>query len=123
MISGAVSDLLEPMTSLSLRDEHGQLQQIEAIIDTGFTGSLTLPASVIDSLRLPWVCRQQGMLADGKVHPFDVYQGTVVWDGAERIVEIEAADVDPLIGMALLSGHQLAIQVRAGGSVSIQRLK
>jgi predicted aspartyl protease len=62
---------------------------------------LTLPQSLIDSLRLPWLCRQQGMLADGSLHTFDVCSGTIEWEGNERTIEIEAAEIEPLLGMSL----------------------
>jgi len=65
------------------------------VIDTGFNGSFTLPPGLIASLGLPWLCQQQGILADGNVQIFDVYS--------------------PLIGMALLQGCELRIQVLAGG--------
>jgi hypothetical protein len=35
----------------------GQQQEIEAIIDTGFTGFLTLPPALIQALGLAWLCR------------------------------------------------------------------
>jgi hypothetical protein len=51
---------------------------------------------------LTWLGREQGTLADGSVDLFDVYRATVIWDGQPRLVEVEAADVDALVGMALL---------------------
>lgn len=122
MISGTVTDSLEAMVSLTVRGHDEQSQDVEAIIDTGFTGSLTLPTAAIESLNLLWLCRQQGMLADGQLHIFDVYTATIVWGDRERVVEVEAADVDPLLGMSLLAGNQLTLEVRAGGNVTIEQL-
>jgi clan AA aspartic protease len=122
MISGTVTDSLEATVSLIVGTRDGHSQEVEAIIDTGFTGYLTLPFSTIESLELPWLCREQGMLADGQLHIFDVYAATLVWDERERIVEIEAADVEPLIGMSLLAGNKLTLEVRNGGNVMIERL-
>ncbi len=45
---------------------------MEAIIDTGFNGFLTLPPALVAALGLPWLCRQQGQLADGSVNGFGV---------------------------------------------------
>ncbi len=59
------------------------------------------------------------MLADGSIHVFDVYVGTIVWDGRPRQVEVEAANAQPLIGMALMHGYELRVQVVAAGDVSI----
>lgn len=44
---------------------------------------------------------------------------TVDWNGQSRRVEVEAAEAQPLLGMALLQGSELRIQVVPGGSVSI----
>jgi clan AA aspartic protease len=123
MISGLVTEQLDAILGLSVRGEDGPLQQIEAVIDTGFSGELTLPPSLVESLGLPWLCRQEGVLADGQLHTFDVYAGTVVWGGEERTVEVESADTEPPVGMALLAGNQLNIEVCAGGDVKIEPLK
>jgi hypothetical protein len=37
-------------------------------------------------------------------------------------VEVEAADTDPLLGVSLLRGHDLRIQVVDGGTVIIMAL-
>ena len=52
----------------------------------------------------------------------DIYAGTVIWDGTPRNTLVEAADTDPLVGMALLHGHDVHIQAIEGGSVVIERL-
>jgi clan AA aspartic protease len=122
MISGAVNELLDASVSCALNRPDGRPLQIEAILDTGFSGFLTLPLSVIESLRLTWVYRQQGMLADGRLHTFDVYAVSIAWDGSERVIEVEEVNIDPLIGMSLLADYRLTVEVRAGGNVQIERL-
>ena len=122
MISGTVTRLLEATFLLEVRGGGEGLHQVAVIIDTGFSGDLTLPQSIIDSLDLPWLCRQQGMLADGRLHIFDVYTGTVEWGGLVRTIEIEAAEVEPLLGMSLLEGNRLSLEVRSGGTVVIEEL-
>jgi clan AA aspartic protease len=97
-------------------------RQIDAVVDTGFTGYLTLRPAIITALQLTWLGREQGTLADGSVDLFDVYRATVIWDGQRRRVQVEAADVDPLVGMALLERHSLNIEVVSGGAVSIKPL-
>ena len=100
----------------------GQQQEIEAIIDTGFTGFLTLPPVLVDALGLSWLSRQPGILADGSVDIFDVYVATALWDGQPRSVDVEAADTEPLVGMSLLAQHSLRIDVANGGVVTITAL-
>lgn len=122
MMTGTVNADLEPLLRLTVQDAGGQPQDVEAVIDTGFNGFLTLPPEVIAALRLPWLCRQQGQLADGSVQAFDVHVATVIWDGQPRSVEVEAADAQPLLGMALMQGAALHMHVVSGGSVTIAGL-
>ncbi len=122
MITGVVTQNREATIRLVLVGATGRQEEIEAIVDTGFTGFLTLPPAIIASLGVSWVCRQQGILADGSVRPFDVYAATVVWDGQVRTVETEAADAVPLVGMGLIYGHDLRIRVMTGGTVTIEAL-
>ena len=116
MLSTRLSKL---RSQLLVQDTAGGTRQIEVVIDTGFNGSLTLPFVLIAALGLPWLCRQQGLLADGSVQVFDVYTATVIWDGRPRTVEVECIEATPLVGMALLQGHELRIQVVSGGAVII----
>jgi clan AA aspartic protease len=122
MITGGVNANVEATIRIQVRGTHGQGREIEAVIDTGFSGFLTLPSSLADSLDLRWLGHSQGVLADGSVHLFEVYGATVVWDGEDRLVEVDAADSEPLVGMALMQGYQLRIQAVAGGHVSLEAL-
>jgi hypothetical protein len=58
----------------------------------------------------------------GSVRTFDVYQAKVVWDGHVRSVYVDEFDATPLVGMALMRGYELKMQVRARGKVTIKRL-
>ena len=122
MITGVVNADREATIRLVVTGPSGPQQEIEAILDTGFTGCLTLPPGLVAVLALPWLCRQPGILADGTVDFFDVYVATLDWDGQLRTVEVAVADTDPLVGMMLLDGHSLQIDVVLGGSVAITAL-
>jgi clan AA aspartic protease len=112
----------EPLIRLTLRGFRGRQQEVEAVVDTGYTGWLTLPPTVIGALNLRWRTVGRGTLADGSVSLFDVYQAKVVWDGRVRSVFVDEFDATPLVGMALLRGCELKMQVRARGKVTIKRL-
>jgi hypothetical protein len=43
-------------------------------------------------------------------------------NGQSRVVEIDAVDAPPLVGMALLRGNALRIEVKDGGDVFITPL-
>lgn len=122
MIQGTVNAELEAIVSLAVTGEASGQCQIEAVIDTGFTGCLTLPPSIIEELGLSWLGREQGTLADGSTEPFEVYRASVLWNGRSRSIEVEAVSAQPLLGMALLSRHSLKIEVIEGGAVSIAAL-
>ncbi len=81
MMAGVVNADREATLRLVVAGPSGKEQEIHAIIDTGFTGFLTLPAAHVAALGLSWLCRQPGILADGSVNLFDVYAATVLWDG------------------------------------------
>ena len=107
---------------MTIRDGRGRRQEIEAVVDTGYTGWLTLPPTVIAALNLRWRSLGRGVLADGSVSAFDVYQAKVVWDGRVRPVFVDEFAATLLVGMALLRGRELKVQVRARGKVTIKRL-
>jgi clan AA aspartic protease len=112
----------EPRIRLTIRSFRGLQQEIEAVVDTGYTGWLTLPPTVIRSLNMRWRSFGRGILADGSVSFFDVYQARVVWDGRVRSVFADEFDASPLVGMSLLQNFELKMQVRARGTVTIKRL-
>jgi len=119
MITGIVNEDFEAILRLSVHGAGGTPLEIDAVIDTGFNGYLTLPPDLIEKLKLPWLYRQQGELADGSIHVFDVHTGAILWAGRERMVEVEVAETEPLLGMAMLQMHNLNIEVVSGGSVTI----
>ena len=121
MITGIVL-AREARIRLKLRGPRGREQEIEAVIDTGYTAELTLPPSPIAALGLRWQSLDCGTLADGSECLFDVYEAKVVWDGKVRHILVDEADADPLVGMRLLRGHELKMQVRSRGKVTIKRL-
>ena len=75
---------------------------------------------LMENLELPVLGDGEAVLADGSQTAFDVYGVTVLWDGQPMYVETGAVGVDPLVGMALLEGHNLNIDIEDGGRVLIQ---
>ena len=120
MIEGVVNAAYEAVVSLTLDGPAWQTRDIGAVVDTGFNGFLTLPPAVVAELGLPFVSIGRATLADGSEISYDIYGVTVLWDGQRIYIEADAADTTPLVGMLLLDGHDLNIQVRDGGRVVIQ---
>jgi clan AA aspartic protease len=122
MISGIVTSDYEAIIPLEVRGPSGQKEKIEAVVDTGYNGWLSLRPALITELELSWRRKGRAILADGNETVFDVYEGTVTWDRRVRRVAVDAADTDPLVGMALLRGYELKMQVRTSGKVTIKSL-
>ena len=122
MIEGVVNSAYEAVVTLTLRGPARQTTEINAVIDTGYNGFLTVTRALVAELGLPFISISSGTLADGSEVDFDVWGITVLWDGAARFIEADEADTTPLVGMLLLDGHNLNIAVESGGPVVIEAL-
>ena len=120
MIEGSVNAAYEAVVTLSLQGSDGRTRDIEAVIDTGYTGTLTLPTGVVADLGLSFSHMGWAFLANDDVVSFDVHNVTVLWDGQPRHVKADATGSTPLVGMLLLDRHNLNIDVEDGGRVLIQ---
>ncbi len=89
-------------------------------MDTGYSGFLTLPPGLVDEMGLPFAYMGQAFLANDAEVDFDVHYVTVLWDGEPRDIEADATGSIPLVGMLLLDGHSLNIEVESGGRVVIE---
>jgi clan AA aspartic protease len=123
MIHGIVSRNREATISLVVVNESRQTKLITAVIDTGYTGFLSLPNEIITELDLSWTGIDRGTLGDGSEVTFEVYAAKVIWDGEYRDIPINEAETDPLVGISLLYGYDLHIQTVEGGNVTIKRLE
>ena len=121
MIRGRVDARLDATIAVALLVD-GRQHVIEAVIDTGFNGFLTLTSEVIRNLKLPFLSYGHARLADGTEQLLATYSATVVWDRAKREIEVLRTAAHPLVGMSLLQGYQLDIHVIPGGRLTIKRL-
>jgi clan AA aspartic protease len=119
MITGIVNGDFEAMLSLSICGSDGKFYTQDAIIDTGFNGWLSLSPDLIDQLNLKWKRRGRAILGDGSECVFNIYQAVVLWDGVYLTIPIDEADSEPLVGMSLMEGYQLMVQVFEGGNVEL----
>ena len=120
MIQGVVNASHEAVVTLSLQGPDGQVQDIEAVVDTGYSGFLTLPTTLVAELGLPFAYVGWAFLANDDEVAFDVHDATVIWDGQPRHIKADATGSTPLVGMLLLDSHDLNIEVVTGGRVVIQ---
>ena len=123
MIVGTVSSNFEAMVSIAVSAPNGRRIIVEGQIDTGFNGHLTLPAELISEIGLQSIAQYEVRLGDGTSQRVDAYDALVEFgDNIRRSALVESAEVKPLIGMALLQGYDLHIEVFAGGAVTLEAL-
>jgi clan AA aspartic protease len=102
MMQGVVNRRCEAILPLVVGNLSGKRQVIDAVIDTGFNGFLTLPSSIITTLDLPWNASDIVTLGDGSETLFDLYAVTIIWDGQFLEVDVAESETELLIGMSLL---------------------
>lgn len=121
MISGRIRNC-EAIIELEVSGFGEPPQSIEAVIDTGYNGYLTLPTHLVTALRLTFAGHRRGTLADGSVTRLDVYLASVLWHGQQTDVLVSQTAGTPLVGMSLLEGSRLTMSVLEGGDVTIDEL-
>ena len=83
-------------------------QIIEAWVDTGFTGDLVVPRSIIESLGLEPSGAIDGVLADGTQTLLETYHCEIKWFGRARSLEVIANSGEmSLLGVGLLLAKEL----------------
>jgi clan AA aspartic protease len=121
MRGSVISDGREATVSLKVigAGSDRDSSNIQVAIDTGFTGHLKLPPETVRSLSLPERGFVEVELADGGLATLGVYEARVLWHWRPLRVPVYEADGAPLIGMSLLRGSTLTIEVIPRGAVTI----
>jgi clan AA aspartic protease len=121
-LRGTVIHCREALLPLILISADGSRVEFPVVVDTGFTDDLTLPSSAIRDLELSSDGTAEGELADGSQFLCNVYEGHVIWH--DQIVAIEVFETEgaPLLGMRLLRGSRLRVDVVDDGLLEISPL-
>ncbi len=122
MITGKITANREAVIELEVIGINQNREKVEGVIDTGFNGYLTLPDDLIKYLKLHLAGSRHVTLGDGKVVVLDMYFAKVLWHGQEKEVLALQADGGPLIGMSLLYGNRVMLEVINDGDVTIDFL-
>lgn len=116
---GQVDRKLEACIQLPLLLGDGSIQRCEPVIDTGFTGELVLPTTFLEQIGATRVGSSYYQLADGTRCQLERFEVIVLWHDIQRKVEVVGSDNESLIGMELLIGSTITIDVEIDGKVSI----
>ena len=102
------------LITVELRSAAGaDATSLDVWIDTGLTGDLVLPRSIVDRLGLQESGSVDAILADGSQLELPTYTCVIQWFGFERSLEVIANDGEyPLLGVGLLLGLELRINYR-----------
>ncbi len=121
MISGRMAEDGEAaIVPIAIMDNDNRLWPVEAVIDTGFIGDLALPSSIIRRLGLTRSGSINYILANGEPARMNIYRANVLWHEQIRNVVIAQTDDIPLIGIKLLSGSRITMDVSPNGEVVIE---
>jgi len=95
------------------RTPDGASSTVAAWIDTGFTGELVLPQSLIDDMALEQSGTVSATLADGSRTVLSTYECFILWfDQWKRLEVVANQGTCPLLGVDLLLDRTLTIDFR-----------
>jgi clan AA aspartic protease len=110
-----------PRITLSLPGRNGPLS-VEFIVDTGFDGELALPSALIGQLDASYSTERFVLLAANSPRRRPFYEVVLDGNGEPRVTDVMALDGNPLLGVELLSGNLLQIEMTDGGEVLLEPL-
>jgi len=119
MIEGTVTDDREMRIPLEILDKNDTELSIEAIVDTGFNGFLTLPADLLAASGGVAVGTRRAELGNGEIVEMAVYIVRVKWhDQVRDAIALKAESI--LIGMSMLWGSRVTFDAQDAGLVTIE---
>ena len=119
MIVGAVNANLEPVVTVGVHAPSGASAVIEAILDTGFSGELSVSTDVVRRLGLNIVDFTQAIIAGGRAIRVPWCFMELRFGGMSREILALVMDGMPLLGMSALLDQAVSIQAWPGGAVRL----
>lgn len=120
MLTGHVTPEREAVVPVEVLGADGQVAELEATLDTGYNGYLTLPPAVVAELELPFAGTAKATLGDGQEVALDLFLAKLAWEEGHRNVLVLEAEGGVLLGMAALSGSRVILEVVDDGRVMIE---
>ena len=109
--------------TLEIIDAEGCPSPVEMVLDTRFTGCLTLPTATIRQLGLSHVGHRTLEMDGEALLDAEAYLVPVSLQGHLTDVLVLRSDGAPLVGMSLLLRSRIALHTIAEGATSIQELQ
>lgn len=122
MMKGIVRGRGDATIRIRLRGPTGITLEIDAVIDTGFSDYLAVPADLLEKLEAPVIHEVQYRMADGSRITSPVCFVELEWHGQWQDVLAAQFSAAGLLGMLTLRGSAVHIDVVHGGAVRIDRL-
>jgi clan AA aspartic protease len=122
MIRGSISADLVPRVPLKFLSESGHSRDVQAVLDSGFNSELTVPRRLVNEFGMKPLGNVRMLLGDGSEHLCPTFEAVIEWDGLPTVVIAEVCDLDPMIGMKLLSGSRVVMVVEPGGEMTIEQI-
>jgi clan AA aspartic protease len=107
-VVGKVDEALEARVPIRIIGGPQGILDVECIIDTGFSGALVLPFSIVELLELPIVGHETITMVGAAEDTADIALAQVEWLGEVRREDVIVKE-ESLIGTALLKGANLSI--------------
>ena len=123
MIRGEVSGNQQILVTVEINNTDGQPHSVDVVMDTGFSGYLALPADTIQQLGLSSVGRRTLEVAKGELLEFEAYLAVVSWHDCLTDVLVLRTDDVSLLGLSLLWGSRITLDVTTQGEASVEDLK
>jgi len=120
MMASAVTSRFEAVLNVDMEAPDGRSETLSAVIDTGFGGFIALPLELIAKMGLRLAGGDGLVLADGNEASFRVCDIVVHWHERPLLARVQEADAEALIGMALLRGSRLTMDIIQNGSLQIE---
>ena len=116
-------NILEARISVAVAGPSMEFREVEAVIDTGFSGWLTLPAAAVREMNLPAYRIQQMRIANNRTILMTTFRAVAQWQGRQiDILVYQTENPRPLLGTAMLEHCRLTVDMQEGGPVSVTPL-
>ncbi len=119
----AIEGSLVPSISILMHRSGGEDLEVEALMDSGFSGEFALPMSVVEDLGLEYAQGHIVVLADGSYHHVETFKGSVFFADEWHDVLVYSTGGGPAVGMRLLRGAKISFEAIPEGSIDWERIE